>query len=447
MVEHHHNKEPPPVLGSIFAAEQLQQQQQLAASLQFQPTTTKTTNNKTSKKTKKKPTPTLLHATSRTRRSSNNANTNSNNSNNTITSAAPNNNNNNNSFSACLLTMDDNHFLIEWLAYHYHTLPLRHLIVAVDPRSKTSPSHIFDKWRHRNGNRNNNNNHHHGMGMMVIDEWSDRDYFNTTEEDITVKKLKFPKLSRATNLHRLRQTTFYEECLRSLKRQGRSWTLLIDTDEYLAYNTHTDHHLIISKKNNATVETPGTFLSFIQRELNKKNKNETMLRTRFQQPPCIMIPRLRYGSKESSPEQVAKDVPVVPPLNNYTFNASAFVTLNWRKHAPLNSIKINRVTKAIVDVSQIPYEDMFIENLHHPTKYCSERLVTMRITNRATYLVVRHYLGTWEQFSFRDDVRKVDGMRGQKVRQQNNLVWREWCVFAFFGKRGGMVLYAHCLCG
>jgi hypothetical protein len=27
-----------------------------------------------------------------------------------------------NSFAACLLFMDDNHFLIEWLAYHYHVL-------------------------------------------------------------------------------------------------------------------------------------------------------------------------------------------------------------------------------------------------------------------------------------------------------------------------------------
>jgi hypothetical protein len=277
--------------------------------------------------------------------------------------------------------MDDNHFLIEWLAYHYHTLPLRYLIVAVDSKSKTSPSRIFDRWRT------------HGM---IIDEWSDRDFFNKTEKDITSKK--FPKFSKATNLHRLRQTTFYEECIKSLKKKGRSWTMLIDTDEYLAYNTHTDHHL------NVTVETPATFLSFLQNELDKKN--ETKFRTRFQQPPCIMIPRLRYGSRESSPSLVSRDVPP-------NFNASAFSTLRWRKHAPLNSVKLNRVTKAIVDVSQIPHDDVVIENLHHPTRYCSERLVTMRI--RASYLVVRHYLGTWEQFSFRDDVRKVDGMRGEKV--------------------------------
>ena len=48
--------------------------------------------------------------------------------------------------SACLLIMDSNHLLIEWLAYHYHVLRLRHLIVAVDPRSTTTPAYILQRW-------------------------------------------------------------------------------------------------------------------------------------------------------------------------------------------------------------------------------------------------------------------------------------------------------------
>ena len=298
--------------------------------------------------------------------------------------------------------MDDNHFLIEWLAYHYHTLPLRYVIVAVDPKSTTSPSTIFQKWRS------------HGM---IIEEWSDQDYFHPlTEQNLTRKK--FPKLSMATNLHRLRQVTFYEHCMKRLKEQRQTWTILIDTDEFLAFNTHT-YHL------NTTVQTPASFLTFIQQEM-KKPENATKLRTRFQKPPCIMIPRLRYGSKESSAKQISHNVP-------HHFNASAFLTLRWRKHASLNNIKMNRVTKAIVDVSQIPIEDMIVENLHHPTRYCSERLVTMRI--RASYFVIHHYLGTWEQFSFRNDVRKADGMRGRKVsrekRRKSSVI--SFCVCMCFG--------------
>ena len=47
------------------------------------------------------------------------------------------------------MLMDDNHFLIEWLAYHYHVMPLRRLIVLVDPNSKTTPEPILNRWRDR----------------------------------------------------------------------------------------------------------------------------------------------------------------------------------------------------------------------------------------------------------------------------------------------------------
>ena len=51
-----------------------------------------------------------------------------------------------NSMAGCLLIMDDNFRLYEWLAYHYtyHVLPLQCLIVAVDPLSKTSPEPVIE---------------------------------------------------------------------------------------------------------------------------------------------------------------------------------------------------------------------------------------------------------------------------------------------------------------
>ena len=51
--------------------------------------------------------------------------------------------------AACLLIMDDNHFLIEWLAFHYYVLRLRYLIVAVDARSTTSPDAVLRRWKGR----------------------------------------------------------------------------------------------------------------------------------------------------------------------------------------------------------------------------------------------------------------------------------------------------------
>lgn len=49
--------------------------------------------------------------------------------------------------SACLLVKDDNDILSEWIAYHYHALNMRFLIVAVDPHSIQSPSSILAKWK------------------------------------------------------------------------------------------------------------------------------------------------------------------------------------------------------------------------------------------------------------------------------------------------------------
>ena len=62
--------------------------------------------------------------------------------------------------SACLLVNDENPRLPEWLAYHYQTLPLRHLTVAVDPASRSSPSEILGRWE----------------GMIDVQVWGEEDY-------------------------------------------------------------------------------------------------------------------------------------------------------------------------------------------------------------------------------------------------------------------------------
>jgi len=40
---------------------------------------------------------------------------------------------------ACLLIKDNKYLLIEWTVYHYLTLPLHYLVIAVDPESFSSP--------------------------------------------------------------------------------------------------------------------------------------------------------------------------------------------------------------------------------------------------------------------------------------------------------------------
>ena len=60
-----------------------------------------------------------------------------------------------------MLIMDDNHWLVEWLAYHHTVVNLRHVIIAMDPRSKTSPMSILNRWK----------------GRIHFELWNDSHYF------------------------------------------------------------------------------------------------------------------------------------------------------------------------------------------------------------------------------------------------------------------------------
>jgi hypothetical protein len=93
--------------------------------------------------------------------------------------------------------MDDNHRLIEWLAYHHFALPLRRLIVMVDPRSKTSPLPILQRWEK----------------YMTIDLWHDNDVFSKQELDDRSHE-------NTIKLHRSCQHAFNVKCMQTLKGEG-----------------------------------------------------------------------------------------------------------------------------------------------------------------------------------------------------------------------------------
>lgn len=272
-------------------------------------------------------------------------------------------------FSSCLLTMDDNHFLTEWIAYHYHALPLRRLIVAVDPNSKTSPSYIFDRWR---------------KYVMTIEEWNDTDFMTGEEK----RKARKGRHSPGTNLHRFRQRAFYARCMKTLKKENHSWTLLIDTDEYLTLNSYTHQH-------DVDVERPATMMKFLKEATHNKTIN-------LQPSPCIMLPRLSYGGMESTADQISKDIP-------NGFNGSDFVTQRFRKHGPLRML--HGMAKTIIDLSRVNPKHISVhQSPHRPIfQYCPKPLLRIKVSQSP--LVVRHYVGTFEQFSFRDDARTVDGMK------------------------------------
>ena len=286
------------------------------------------------------------------------------------------------SFSACLIVMDDNAHLIEWLAYHHQTLPLRRLIVAVDPRSQTSPTEILDRWR---GDR----------GLMDITEWSDVDFMPPTLINEHTK-VREDQLDKITELYLRRQEEFYARCMARLQYEGWTWTALFDTDEYILQNANAQGPYKL-----ATLHDPDmTIIDAIQRDpiLNHPEAS-----------PCISMARLRFGTKESTNEEIQH---LVPP----GYDARNFQTLRWRWHGGRGYKRRNKISKAIIDVSRvdaswfIPTTEVMV---HLPVKhYCN--VENLWLLNLHSPLVMHHYGGTWEQWSHRRD------SRGTRTKENYN---------------------------
>lgn len=250
----------------------------------------------------------------------------------------------NSTFAACLLVMDDNNRLVEWMAYHYHTLPLRHLIVAVDPRSRTSPTQVLNRYRR--------------MGVY-IEQWSDHDFMDARLADSVLPDTARFQLKR--DRHRSRQKVFYRSCMIKLKEQGRTFVTLHDTDEYLVYNHAGGENFQAyesrmqaihgrsrnkHKMRNKPLSTPPT-------TAEEKALLPYMLKERaggnpYFQGSCLSVPRLHYGAVESTR---AEQENLVPP--SFALQANQFDTFRWRKHSKRNDFVRNNLAKVIIDVSRV----------------------------------------------------------------------------------------------
>jgi len=150
------------------------------------------------------------------------------------------------SFSACILWMDDNHRLIEWIAYHYYTFKLRYLVVAVDSNSKTTPDEILQRW---NGTTHTHNTNNTDIPQrMTTLKWTDMDYMpdsvrsdhqrTNSNNSSSLSHSQIQVLgSRKTEQYKVRQRWFYEKCTRHLQKRNRTWTGFVDVDEYITFRS------------------------------------------------------------------------------------------------------------------------------------------------------------------------------------------------------------------
>lgn len=219
-------------------------------------------------------------------------------------------------FSACLLIKDDNEILNEWIAYHYHVLKLRRLVVAVDPLSTQSPRIILEKWKN--------------ITDLDVAVWHDHRYMppefmltGRAPDEFMQDKTDFnydlsdSALVEISN-HRYRQRVFLAKCMRFLRNRGSSWLIHIDTDEYVVPSKllRTNPPPAIKLP---PLYMPGSVLDLLQQSVR--------LSPKIVRYPCISILRVLFGAMESDEHDRNK---LVPP----EFDSMKFETLRWRYHAP-----------------------------------------------------------------------------------------------------------------
>jgi hypothetical protein len=334
----------------------------------------------------------------------------------------------NETISACLLIYDDNHFLIEWLAFHYQTLPLRRLIVATDPRSRTSPSEIIQRWQ-----RNS---------LMNITEWTDDDYFPLSYRRSILTSRRYPNTTdKLVLMHRYRQRFFYLNCMRQLRREHeettdvnvntnsslpalrssrrKNWAAFIDVDEFLFPNRNWKFELLLPSRHRGGV-TIAELLYRLQNSMNFRG-------------PCIGLPRLLVGTKrddddDNDPHRLAAlDASVNSSMDDKglgilsSSTTSNLLTWTWKWHETLQNHASNKAGKAIIDLSRVPSVNIQMDqvDVHRPIMNCCT-LDHMWTANTDSPIVLHHYVGTLEQFTFRSDPR--EGKRTSSKYQEYQTV-------------------------
>ena len=275
-------------------------------------------------------------------------------------------------FAACLMVMDDNHRLAEWIPFHYFLMPLRHVVVLVDAKSSTSPKPVLDKWR----------------PYMMIEEWTE-DMLPTYSSRPFHSNVSDP--GKATGQYIERQGVFYRACATHLKEKyNTSWTSFHDVDEYFVFNSK-----YLPNNASTLMGQPGSVLTTL-RQVREQMAKGLLPQNDNYNSPCVVTYRILYGAKESTAEEIAKDVPT-----NITIHPERFETLRFRYHGGV------QIGKSLFDLTHFkPNAISTTANhyFHHHSVAGAHRLLPWCPTpwgKAEHYFHVHHYVGSWESYNSR----------------------------------------------
>lgn len=306
--------------------------------------------------------------------------------------------------SACLLIKDDNNRLIEWLAYHYHVLPLRNLIIAIDPDSRNTPLPILQRWDDTDLNYTLWNDNDYMSGPMILKRKRQKAVIMDLKNDDE----QF--LKEIVKLHDERQKHFLSQCYKHLKLTGHDdWVVHIDTDEFVVFNTISDDDPSV---NFDAVNSEHSKYQTDRKRLPKIGEATVLdVIAHHHSPTCVSMPRLLFGAVEADELEKKKINRLTPSI----FDSTKFDTLRFLRHYTkgINEKKfksrLNGLTKVFINLSQVPISLIKPENIHSIHRpfigACPDHN-----TNAESYYSslfrVNHYLGSWEEFNERDDKRR-----------------------------------------
>lgn len=238
---------------------------------------------------------------------------------------------------------------------------------------------------------------------MEIETWSQE----SVVPPHIFKKIKAGYIT-ASGLHRQRQQFFYGRCLRYLHERNSTWTVLLDTDEFVVPNplTMESHGVTYS------LREPG----FVRRILHMRIKSRRTKDATFS-PSCLLLPRLQMTS------QVPDDASLVSTNIPHGFSGETFLTTKWlfhngrEIHTGHNLDGKNIINLQTLNLDEIPSK---VNNVHFALPEQCPVSDGARLSHPDTWLWIYHYLGTLEQFTFRDDPR--DDIPGRPKR--NETLWK-----------------------
>ncbi len=279
---------------------------------------------------------------------------------------------------ACMIVKDDNHMLAQWLAYHYTTLPLRHVIIAADENSTQDPMDVLSLW---NGTD------------LQYQVWYPKDY---------VDGLNYLSHERSQVHYIQRQMRVFARCLQYYHRhQMLGWAALVDTDEYITLNPLDD--FLVDRFRNSSGDYNQTLEAIGQDDVNAglphMGPNETLMdrmeaRMRLREIMGLDDTKGMEHKPRSNPPSV------LDFLEEYAsqHDISNLYSIQFLYHVPPLSYAHNEWAKVLVDLRRMPYESLGrpegYQQPHKPFDECA----TAYMPDIVSIIHANHYNNHWSDY-------------------------------------------------